>query len=321
MDSLNSLGHTLFRLYRLAKETSPPQFQEKALELVKAVVPFDASAWATGVLTNGEVVPHTVHLDGFTDSFLQTWQAYKHQDHLIQKVMTNPGVAFNVCVRDEFSGTEILEKHCKPNRMEQILCASEVDTLTDLYNVIGIYRSSPDARFSEEERVLLQLLTPHLCETWKSIRIDSFKQPSGSDKELAGFAIADHHGILHVTDHRFAPMLSLEYPVWNGARLPEEILRVSASCSTYRGTQIVVTCKPSDDLILLVARRKSALDSLSQREMQIARFFTEGMSHKEIASVLTISPATVRTHISTIYLKAQVSSKIELASLFRSGVV
>jgi DNA-binding CsgD family transcriptional regulator len=33
--------------------------------------------------------------------------------------------------------------------------------------------------------------------------------------------------------------------------------------------------------------------------------------------VLDISPATVRTHISTIYLKTQVNSKIELADMFR----
>lgn len=318
MDALSSLGQILFCLYRLTKETNPSQFQDKALELVRTYVPFDASAWPTGVLTHGEVIPHTVHLNGFPDGFLQSWQAYKHEDHLIQQVMTNPGTTFNVCVQDEFSGTEILEKHCKPNRMEQILCTSEVEPLTGLYNVIGIYRNSATARFSEEERGLLQLLTPHLCETWKSIRIDNFKQTISPDRQApASFAIADSKGILHVTDHRFAPALRLEWPDWNGASLPEEILQMSASLGSYRGKNIVVTCQATDDFILLVARNKTALDSLSQREMQIARSFTEGRSYKEIAAVLDISPATVRTHISTIYLKAQVNSKIELAGMFR----
>lgn len=322
MDALSSLGQILFCLYRLAKETNPSLFQEQALELVKTFVPFDASAWPTGVLIGGEVIPHTLHLNGFPDGFLQSWQAYKHQDHLIQQVMTNPGVTFNVCVRDEFAGTEILEKHCQPNRMEQILCTSEVDSLTGLYNVIGLYRSSPDACFSEDERVLLQLLTPHLCETWKTIRIDKFRLTTASEKrDLASFAIADRKGVLHVTDHRFASMLRLDWADWNGASLPDEILHTSASLGTYRGKNIAVTCQASDDFVLLVARRKTTLDSLSQREMQIARSFTEGNSYKEIASILAISPATVRTHISTIYLKTQVNSKIELADLFRDCVV
>ena len=51
---------------------------------------------------------------------------------------------------------------------------------------------------------------------------------------------------------------------------------------------------------------------LSGREDQIARLYVDGLSYKEIARDLEISPATVRTHLNTIYRKLEVSSRIEL---------
>ncbi len=51
---------------------------------------------------------------------------------------------------------------------------------------------------------------------------------------------------------------------------------------------------------------------LSTREDQIARLYVDGLSYKEIARDLEISPATVRTHLNTIYRKLEVSSRIEL---------
>jgi predicted ATPase/DNA-binding CsgD family transcriptional regulator len=51
---------------------------------------------------------------------------------------------------------------------------------------------------------------------------------------------------------------------------------------------------------------------LSARERQVAEAYAAGQSHREIAERLFIAPATVRTHLSTIYRKLNVSTKIEL---------
>ena len=52
--------------------------------------------------------------------------------------------------------------------------------------------------------------------------------------------------------------------------------------------------------------------SLSARECEVAELYVEGLSYKEIARDLDISPATVRTHLNTIYRKLEVTSRIEL---------
>lgn len=52
--------------------------------------------------------------------------------------------------------------------------------------------------------------------------------------------------------------------------------------------------------------------ALSAREGEVARLYVDGLSYKEIARDLAISPATVRTHLNTIYRKLEVTSRIEL---------
>lgn len=58
---------------------------------------------------------------------------------------------------------------------------------------------------------------------------------------------------------------------------------------------------------------------LSAREDEVARLYIDGSSYKEIARDLAISPATVRTHLNTIYRKLEVTSRIELLHRLESN--
>ncbi len=58
--------------------------------------------------------------------------------------------------------------------------------------------------------------------------------------------------------------------------------------------------------------------SLSARELQIARAYTAGGSYRDIAAQLFIAPSTVRTHLSRIYRKLEVSSKLELMRILEA---
>lgn len=51
---------------------------------------------------------------------------------------------------------------------------------------------------------------------------------------------------------------------------------------------------------------------LSPREHRVARLFARGLSYKEIARQLGLSPATVRTYLRDAYLRLGVKNKIEL---------
>jgi len=56
----------------------------------------------------------------------------------------------------------------------------------------------------------------------------------------------------------------------------------------------------------------SVENTLSSRELEIAKDYAGGATYHRIADRLCIAPSTVRTHLATIYRKLEVSSKLEL---------
>lgn len=54
------------------------------------------------------------------------------------------------------------------------------------------------------------------------------------------------------------------------------------------------------------------IEPLSDRESEVARAYARGLSYREIAETLGISPSTVRTHLNSIFRKLEVSNKLEL---------
>ncbi len=60
-------------------------------------------------------------------------------------------------------------------------------------------------------------------------------------------------------------------------------------------------------------------EALSNREREVAEAYAEGQSYKEIARSLNLSPATVRTHLRTVYRKLEVTSKLELVQALHGG--
>jgi DNA-binding NarL/FixJ family response regulator len=60
---------------------------------------------------------------------------------------------------------------------------------------------------------------------------------------------------------------------------------------------------------------------LTEQEMQIVQFITDGLSYKMIADKLLISINTVRYHIKKIYRQLHINSKAELISRSNKGMV
>jgi DNA-binding CsgD family transcriptional regulator/GAF domain-containing protein len=60
---------------------------------------------------------------------------------------------------------------------------------------------------------------------------------------------------------------------------------------------------------------------LSSREREVASAYVNGESYKEIARTLDIAPATVRTHLRTVFRKFGVTSRTELAQAMGARAV
>ena len=57
---------------------------------------------------------------------------------------------------------------------------------------------------------------------------------------------------------------------------------------------------------------------LSPREIEVVRLVSEGLSNKEIALVLDISPWTVSTHLRRVYHKLNVNTRAEMVAFAMS---
>ncbi|MGV2292742.1 helix-turn-helix transcriptional regulator [Trinickia sp. YCB016] len=59
------------------------------------------------------------------------------------------------------------------------------------------------------------------------------------------------------------------------------------------------------------------LHQLTSRELEVARLYNEGYSHKEIGGILRLSPNTVRVHLRNVFKKLEISSRGQLRIRFR----
>ncbi len=58
---------------------------------------------------------------------------------------------------------------------------------------------------------------------------------------------------------------------------------------------------------------------LSAREQEVLRLLAEGLTDREIAGALAISPRTVESHVSAVLRKLEVKNRAEAAQRYRSG--
>jgi len=90
---------------------------------------------------------------------------------------------------------------------------------------------------------------------------------------------------------------------------PDDLLH--AIRSVHRGSLVL-----TQDLALKLMQTQpapTALDQLTEREADVLRLLAQGQSNQEIAVNLSISMTTVRSHVSNILLKLNVSNRTQAA--------
>jgi DNA-binding CsgD family transcriptional regulator len=68
---------------------------------------------------------------------------------------------------------------------------------------------------------------------------------------------------------------------------------------------------------------RSGWAALTSAELAVARLVAEGMTNREVAERLFLSPHTVNSHLRHVFTKLGINSRVELARLarLRDGVI
>lgn len=310
----------LVSLYRGAREYPVAEFQARAFRSLRALIPFDGGFWSTASVEQDKFRPYSNWIFELPQAIEQAWAPLEDRDVLGRMAFLDPGRTICVVAREMTSDPVLIEQIVEPFGLEHVMATGRIDPLTSLASAIAICRGRSGPPFSEAERRLKERITPHLIEAFSTNRLyhllGARRSTSQSDEASAA---CDREALLHIANGEFTRLMSLEWPSWRGPRLPPPLadcIRREQPGPDYHGDEITVCFETANDQTWLRARPKKPADDLSPRMAQVARMSASGLSNKEIARELGISPNTVRNQLNAVYRKLGVATRTELSGLF-----
>ncbi|MDQ0588119.1 helix-turn-helix domain-containing protein [Variovorax paradoxus] len=311
--ALHDFSTLLLHLYRLSHELPIDAFQDAALELIKPVLPFDASMWGTASTASEGIDVHTLHLHRKTPEMMMEYDNFKHLDSAAASFFGKGHGTRGFNSASWWSEPKYAPFLDYVRRYDQnnIFITMDSDPRTNFMHWFSLFRADPDAHCRPEEVSLLASLSPHMMQALALNRLmhlgRTLSPASGSQPR--GSAIADLKGAIYHCDVTFVALMQEEFPGWPRQALPSSLQEhfMTEQCA-YMGRHVAVSYRLEQRLLFLSVRKRCRADGLTPREHTVAELLARGDTHKDIAAILNRSPATVRNHIQSIYDKLQVGN-------------
>ncbi|PTR23089.1 LuxR family transcriptional regulator [Pseudomonas sp. GV085] len=315
--TLKAFNHCVLHLGRLARESGASRFIADGLRAFGPLVPF-ASAWWGEMSSPGPDVPPQSWMHGsinLPESFAAEWHPVAANDQFSHTTLNRPGEV----VRDKgFNDPcEAVNDFARRYDLYHLMSITYELPESGLMFFVCLYRGQDEQAFEENEAELFSAFCDHLFQLWRfqvqdMIRFDS-------ENGASDFGVARMDGSLLYIGARLCTAIQRELPGWSGSMLPGEVIAQlpKAPCVIRLG-RCALTLSPNAGHVILSLDAPSGGDGLAPRERTAAMLFAAGHSYKEIAKLLALSPATVRTYLRNCYLQLGVKSKVELGSVLRS---
>ncbi|HYS63458.1 MAG TPA: LuxR C-terminal-related transcriptional regulator [Paraburkholderia sp.] len=327
---MGGINDSILSIYQSARNLSQGEFQAQALQILHRYAPFERLRWRVGLCTPNGLVIRTLGLaaagqcsqiDDADDSSVgwsrvampRALSAY----HGAARSPASLAPCAAAAARRSLHSLEMLEvwrrlaQHTDPPAD-----GSDAGPVHPLFLALSLYRSHRLLEFSYYERKIAHVLNRHVSEAWSiNLCIALQRQQQWVGGSQVGTAIATQDGTLLFGDPGFVHSLANDWPQAEQAMLPAPLLLAVKSGQVRFASKAHVFQFTREGLIVYMrARRKEEIDMLSIRELEVARHVASGLTHKEIARVLGISPSTVRKQIVSIHERMGVHNNAELAS-------
>lgn len=319
---LPELNEIILNIYRLAQDAPTDKFQVRALELASFILPFDSCRWGMALKYEGhQLAIQSAYEYREMPGVLEAYIEVLGQDLVGLAAAAHPGTTINVNARelcdDQPVRAAYLDYLCR-FRHENMLVTGMVAPSGSARS-LSYYRRDKDDGFKEDERQLCQALFPHMMEALTiNLRIGLAQfQEIGSSTRWP-LAMCDCNGVILYAEPDFLALLSAHWPeIMKMSRLPATLINtlLVQRQPKYASDRVFVCIGlRQDKVVYLKARPRHTIDSLSPRELQVAKLVAKGMKFKEIAITLQLAPATVRNHIQRIHDRLGTRSNAELAA-------
>lgn len=314
----------LLELYELAQGTNVVEFPAAAVRWLQRLVDFDMAL--LGVLSrepHGKVLTHFGHLVNESAPVLDEWVALIDKDEVVTRMLGHIGRATAYCVPEQFKGAPQILDFAVRSRHLNVLAAASPYGSRNLMTGLSLRRADAAWVFTPWEARTLEVLLPHVTQAFK-INRSLFSKLGIGLKEFAdpaGVCICDLYGYIIYKDAKFDELVEPQFKGENFHKLPklvDEALRRDASARYVCGG-VSFQSRQVEKLRVIAVRALDLFDGLTPREITVANFYGQGLTHKEIGVKLSIAPSTARRHVEAIYAKLGIRSKAELALSLREN--
>ncbi|WP_068547616.1 helix-turn-helix domain-containing protein [Thalassotalea crassostreae] len=298
-------------IYTATGKIELTEYRHWALTQLQNQVQFDAALWSNGHQQTMSFHNHT--LFNIDQSFTQKLLDYLSINPLADVLLKNLGSPIDMkdLIEDnDFYQSEIYLKCFKPFGIQRILSSMHLDERTGLFTLLTLYRFERDKAFSQNAKQIHRQALFHLLRSDKHALFMQLEHQRGLNKH-SHKAICDQQGYYHQMQDSFADLVEQSWGEEGLSRLPIDIV----NDQTISHHHLNVYIKAIDELYLVEVWPQGPLDQLSVREQQVVQTLQQGLTFKQAAKQLELSPSTVSNHLYRIYKKLNVGSKAELLKL------
>jgi DNA-binding CsgD family transcriptional regulator len=304
----------VFELYERSHTQDTMTLLRWSVDTLGAIVGCDSNWCGWADLRRQEVEVCGAISRNLPDDFFHFWSKIKHDDLLAHDVM--------------HTGCEVASYNRQGSRhTEGMVALSDRYNIDKLSVIVVDHDSSPISLFLSSYRsgrhakalsaAELQFLRAAMDHVRFAIERNALCGRGGE-----GLLVNEAGRVLAASPEALRTLREF-WPGWNGDRLPEPIAaRDSRRATLQAGVRFERREAPrfsGSPLFYLRVRGNDPFSTLTLRERQIVDHIADGLTHKEIARVLGISPATVRNHTQAVLTKLGARNKAAIIKLLHDG--
>lgn len=316
---LTDVSDYLLQLYALSTRADASAYSTFALDDLSRLLAADKAWW--GVLALSESGPQLLSSlrSRLPSSWEAAWEAVKNDDIVASTLAQCRNQTMSLYQSNIPATSRLAQLADQFNIGETLAVAVDLpDTRSFMF--VSLYRDAGRRPFTPQDKALQQMLVSHLQAAWQ-INLRERLRDDGQGADAPAYkAFVDRDGRLVQCEDGFSAAVSRHWSSWSGSRLPlmlgEAIERCRGAPGRWMGLKgWSVRSAPAGLLTLVELREATVLDQLRPRELQVARLFGEGASHKDIARLTGLTPATVRHYLREVYARLGIDNKAALANL------